>query len=69
MKSTEIQGKRVIDVLTTPEQPTLLSTEEQAFVFEDDAERARIAIDYIKSTWLNRDDNSPKLLFIARNII
>ena len=57
-KLQELQGKSVIDALEQQEHPTLLSTEEQAFVFEDDAERCRIAMDYLKTTWINRHDET-----------
>ena len=57
-KLKELQGKRVIDVLESQENTTLLSTQEQAFVFEDDAERCRVAMDYLKTTWINRTDDA-----------
>ena len=57
-KLKELQGKRVIDVLESQEKTTLLSTEEAAFVFEDESERCRVAMDYLKTTWMNRTDDA-----------
>ena len=43
----ELQGKGVVDALRSQQKSVSLSPTEEAFVFEDDRERCKIAMDYI----------------------
>ena len=47
-KSIELQGEKVINLLQSQVQSTtVLSNQETTFVFEDESESAKTAIDYI----------------------